>query len=145
MVTRTWTTRELPVLLAVLELEEAGEAVVTGAKLAEMAGIGEAEAKRAFDALAEDGFLSHGQMVHAGRSGWAVMVPRLRGKGRRAVDQWPANGFDALVAIIGQRIQDEAEPAERSKLERLRDAILGVGRDVATDVLGAAIKHAGGI
>lgn len=145
-VTNTWSQREQRVLEAVLAVEEAdGDRLVTD-RLAESAGLTEPEARHALLALIEDGYVSITQSVGGGGGGPIVAIwPRLRGKGRRAVGQWPADAYDALLTVLQERIDAEPDPAERSKLERLLSAVAGMGRDVLVDVLGATIKHAGGL
>jgi hypothetical protein len=53
---------------------------------------------------------------------------------------WPDAGdaFDRLVWVLEQRIA-EAPPEEKSKLQKVLDAVVGIGRDVGVEVLGAAI------
>lgn len=140
----TWTTRELPILEAVLKLEEADTKQVRSSDLARMAGLTDAEARRAWAALAEDGYVRSSQMLGGSFNQWVAVYPRLRGKGRRAVKQWPADGYDALLAALDERIA-AAEPAEQSKLVRFRDGLIGMGRDVAVDVLGALFKAGAGL
>jgi hypothetical protein len=91
------------------------------------------------------GYIHAGRMLGANGGSFVLVAPRLEERGRRAIGQWPADGFDALVAALTQRIADEPEAEARSKLQRLLDAVLGAGRDIATDVIAAAIKHSAGI
>ncbi|HEX6664232.1 MAG TPA: hypothetical protein VF025_11200 [Gaiellaceae bacterium] len=62
---------------------------------------------------------------------------------------WPSGAPDAayarLLALIDEHIEEAASDEERTKWERLRDAVVGVGRDFAVGVLSAAaqtgLKH----
>ncbi len=141
----TWNDREARMLEAILAIEEADGDRVTTTELAETTGLSEPEAQRGLLALVEDGYLTYSVRIggSANRGPLLVMMPRLRGKGRRAVGQWPADGFEALVAILETRIQDEPDVAKRSRLERLRDALVGVGREVVVDVIRDTIEHGG--
>jgi hypothetical protein len=67
-------------------------------------------------------------------------MPRLRGKGRRAIEQWPVDGFAALIALLDQRIRDEKESEARSRYQRVRDAVTGMSREVAAELIADLIK-----
>jgi hypothetical protein len=60
---------------------------------------------------------------------------RLREAGLRAVGQWPRDSYDALVRIIEARLSQEQDPDRRSRLRALLDSLIGIGRDVAVNVL----------
>lgn len=139
-----WAEREAKILEAILAIEEADRDRVMTDELATTTGLNEVEVRRGLEALIEDGFMS-AKHLGGSRGPLVLIMPRLRGKGRRAVGQWPKDGFDALVAILDERIRAVPEGPEKNGLERFRDAILGMTRDVVIDVLGAAIKSAGGI
>ena len=72
--------------------------------------------------------------------------------GQRAfelVAGWPATSGEevlaSLLAEIDRRIDQADDPDERTKLERFRDFLTGVGRDVAVGVLTTlATQQAGG-
>jgi hypothetical protein len=57
---------------------------------------------------------------------------------------WPSGAPDAayarLLALIDEHVEGAASDEERSRWQRLRDAVVGVGRDVAVDVLSAAAQ-----
>lgn len=141
----TWADREAKILEAILAVEEADRDRLMTDELATTTGLPEPEAQRGLLALIESGHVSITQKLGGGRGPLIVIMPRLRERGRRAVGQWPKDGFDALVALLDERIRAEPAGDAKTRLERLRDALLGIGRDVVVDVLGAAIKNAGGI
>lgn len=143
-VPETWSRREQRVLEAIYEIEEADGDRISTEQLGEMTGLPEREAQRALVALIDDGYVRVIQRM-GGFTGFVATFPRLLGPGRRAVGQWPADSYEALLAILRERIEAETDPVERSKLEKLLTAVAGMGRDVLVDVLGAAIKHAGGL
>jgi len=53
----------------------------------------------------------------------------------------PDPGVAVRVAGLADRIAKEEDPTERTKLQRLLDAVTSIGRDVAVDVIGAALKR----
>jgi hypothetical protein len=76
---------------------------------------------------------------------------RLTERGLQVAAGWPTEaGIDLLVrllALIDARIESAGSEEERSKWQRLRDGVVGVGRDVAAAVLSALVIGAmrGGI
>jgi hypothetical protein len=72
-------------------------------------------------------------------------------KGLQITAGWPSGAPDAaytrLLALIDEHVEAAATDEERSKWERLRAGILGIGRDVGVEVLSAAaqsgLRHAG--
>jgi hypothetical protein len=76
---------------------------------------------------------------------------RLTEKGLQVTSGWPsASGevaLDRLLTVIEERIEASMTEEERSKWERLRDGVVGIGRDVVVGVLttsvNAAAKHVG--
>jgi DNA-binding IclR family transcriptional regulator len=140
----TWAKREAPILEAVLTIEEDDEDRMSSSQVADKVGLPEAEVMRALTALNEADFVTWSQVAGLGFSKLYIR-PRLLERGRRAVGQWPVDGFDALVEILDERIRREPAGDERTKLERLRAAVGGMGRDVIVDVVGAWLKSLGGL
>jgi hypothetical protein len=73
---------------------------------------------------------------------------RLSERALQLVAGWPAPGsgdqlIAQLIAVLDEQIAG-AQGEERSKLERLRDTVLGVGHDVLIAVLADFAKRAGG-
>jgi hypothetical protein len=72
-------------------------------------------------------------------------------KGLKITAGWPSGAPDAayarLLALIDEHVEEAATDEERSKWKRLRDGVVGVGRDVAVDVLSAlaqtGMRHTG--
>ena len=54
---------------------------------------------------------------------------------KAGIRQWPADSTEALVALLDERIADENDPEQRSRLERLRDALGELSGDVLRGVL----------
>jgi hypothetical protein len=86
----TWTTRELPILEAIAELESSGQKALSVSQLAARTGLSEREATNGFEALVDADYVGHGSRAR-NMFGWVVAVPRLREKGRRAIRQWPTH------------------------------------------------------
>ena len=70
---------------------------------------------------------------------WGPLLARLTEKGLQHTAGWPVAGghdlADRLVWALEQRIAQAETEDERTKLQRARDAVLGIGRDVLTEVL----------
>jgi hypothetical protein len=70
---------------------------------------------------------------------------RLTEKGLQATAGWPSSQADAiitsLIAAFESRIQNAETKEERTKLTRARDALLGIGREVLTEVIAGQITR----
>jgi hypothetical protein len=135
----TWPTREVPILEAIAEIEArpGPQYPITKHDLAEMAAISEQDLVTGFRALVEDGYITHGTMLQgAHESGFhSVTGPRLRGKGRRAIRQWPGEDpFHDLIDVLERLIAATDEPEEKTRLEKLKAALWGLGEKVGTAV-----------
>jgi hypothetical protein len=71
---------------------------------------------------------------------------RLTEKGLQITAGWPSGApeafLDRLLAEIDRRISEAQTHEERTKWERLRDGVTGVGRDVLTNVLSSVAEGA---
>jgi hypothetical protein len=145
MVTSTSLTREIPLLEAIYALESAEASYVSIPDLVTTTGLSQRDVRLGFDALVNDDYIHTGNRMFAS-GGWQVAsFPRLTGKGRRAVGQWPDDGYSALVALLDSRIAGASTDEERSRLVRLRDALIGVGRDVGVSIVTAWSKSVLGL
>jgi hypothetical protein len=74
--------------------------------------------------------------------GWC----RLREKGLQVTAGWPTSSGETalarLLAIVDERIASAADDEERSRWERFRDGILGIGRDGLVGVMTTAANAA---
>lgn len=132
-----WQRRDRRILEQVAECERHDGTVINVAGVAEVLGLDAADVARGLDALEDGDYISiQGRSINRA----VYRSPRLRDRGRRALQLWPADGFDALVAALDTMIAAEREPAKRSKLEALRSAIGSIGRDVAVELIAAAAK-----
>lgn len=142
MADRTWEAREQPILEAVGAAEESGARIYLSSQLGADIGLTETTTAIGFRSLEEDGFLTAGPKR---LSGGVMVNPRLLGKGRRAVGQWPADPFDELVAALRDQIAREDDPETRTRLQHLLDVVGEVGQGVVTSVLTDVLKRTVGL
>jgi hypothetical protein len=74
---------------------------------------------------------------------WGPSHSRLTEKALQMVAGWPGAARDDVVLrlldVLNAEIEQTDDPDQRSKLEKLRDVVAGIGRDVLTDVLSKAL------
>jgi hypothetical protein len=104
------------------------------------------ETGRVLLALAEAGYLVPTVGEVMGRIGPQAF--RLGERALQILAGWPVPGsgdqfVKQLIAVLDEQIAG-AQGEERSRLERLRDTLLGVGHDVFVAVLADAAKRVGG-
>jgi hypothetical protein len=142
-----WSTRVLPVLNA---LARAYSHAPSAIGVRTEAVVEELEADSDTDSVA----LVLDELVRAGyleETLGADQLPgpassRLTEKGLQVTAGWPsASGevaLDRLLTVIEERIEASTTEEERSKWERLRDGLAGVGRDVIVGVLTTTVNAA---
>lgn len=144
-VRQTWEERELVLLKAIARFEQEAGEELNSWQLAELTGLEPRDVEVGLHALYDAGYIT-GTDASGFDQAFGLMAIRLEERGRRAVGQWPPEDqFDAFVAVLEQRIAEASTDEERSRLERVRDAALGVGRDVLTSVLSAWARQVGGL
>ncbi|HEY8721483.1 hypothetical protein [Pengzhenrongella sp.] len=69
-----------------------------------------------------------------------VVITHISAKARRELGLWPSAeaGADRLMAALDALIA-QAKPADRSRLEKVRDGLVGAGRDMVVSVAAAVI------
>jgi hypothetical protein len=134
-----WATRDLPVLRRIAEVVEVDNAdEVRPEGVAADLGIPQDDALRAMIALHGSGYIDGDRADSFG--GKYIFATDLTERGRRAVGIWPSSdGVDALVEALQQAAAATDDPDEKGALRKAASAILGVGRDVMTDVIGAVL------
>ena len=142
--TPTWESRELPILLATAEAEETGGDASTQS-LADATGLNVRDASLGLRVLFEADYLTGVDVTTQGGPPLDLINVHLLEKGRRAVSQWPADASSILLEILAERIAATSDPVEKGRLEQLRDAALGVSRDVLVSVLSALARQAAGL
>jgi DNA-binding PadR family transcriptional regulator len=134
-----WRNDVRPVLVAVYEALAAEGGMIPTTDLGGVsAALGrETEDERTYRVLVElkeKGYISGTQT-----GGGGFVLIQLQEKGLQEVAGWPTrpgeDTYAQLLAALSERIEQSDSPEERTKLERFRDALAGVGRDVLTDVL----------
>lgn len=137
--------RELVLLQAIAQAEQESDEDTDSYRLPEATGLESREAESGLRALFDARFTT-GTDVSGFDQVFGLLAIRLLERGRRAVGQWPPEDqYDAFVAVLEQQISDAATDEERTRLDRIRDAAVGVGRDVLTSVLSAWARQAGGL
>lgn len=138
--------RELRLLEAIARAEEdhAGEPLHSlDSRLGDATGLPDDEVQLGLRALDEAAYI-FGNNPGINQRIFDLIDIRLLEKGRRTVGQWPPEDqYDAFVAVLDQQIASAPTEEERSRLERMRDVALGMGRDVLTSVLAAWAKQVG--
>lgn len=72
---------------------------------------------------------------------WVTRVD-LAPLGEVAVGNWEVwDPYENLVAALDQRIDASATEEDKSRWRRIRESIVGAGRDLVVDVLGEAVKR----
>lgn len=135
MASRTWETRELPLLDVIAADEEDGPTyALPSDEVGQRAGLDPMAAQIGLRELHRAGYI-RGVDVSS-HDGWGLINIKLEERGRRAVGQWPSeNGYDELIRLLDGRLASTDEEDERSSLRRLRDAATDVGRGVVSAVI----------
>jgi hypothetical protein len=133
-----WTNRDFPVLREAARVIDRGDGPVTATTLVESTGLTRQEVFSAFDALVPSHLTGEPADTLGGRMD--VFFAGITERGRRAVGLWPSGeSVDALVDALRQAEDATDDPEEKSAIRRAAGAVLGVGRDVMTDVMAAVI------
>jgi hypothetical protein len=136
MAASTWESRELRILEAVARLEPEHEVIHSSEIVASGAGLEDRETYLGLIALIDGDYVAGTPL----ENGDLVVAIRLLPEGRRAIGQWP--GRDTYVTFL-EALDDaiaNAGPDEKGRLARLRDAVVGVGRDVFVSVVSTVIS-----
>jgi hypothetical protein len=89
--------------------------------------------------------------AHFAMATQAPVMIQATEKGLQATSGWPSPGNSgdlvlALISAIDDRIEDEAtSDEERGRLRRWRDALVGVGTNLAAEVLASYAAKATGV
>lgn len=141
----TWESRERPLLAAVARAEETGARADTQS-LAHDTGLTTRDASIGLRALSEAEYVTGIDATGLDGPPFELLNVRLLERGRRAVGQWPADDLrEVFVAILDDRIANSSDPEERSRLERLRDGAVSVGREVLISLLSSFARQAAGL
>jgi hypothetical protein len=147
MAERTWETRERPLLEAVLSFERDGvdKRLYRPERIAVAAGLDIRDATLGLVALIEAGYL-RGTIAGINRPVPNVRITEITERARRETGQWPSeSAYNDLVELLDQRIEATTDEPRKSKLRAVRDAVVGLGREITTDVLAKVIEHQTGM
>lgn len=145
MAALTWEHRERPILEAILSLEEAGTHRDANVELlAEMTGLEPAVVGRALQSLSDARFVEAIDSSTFGSTYPEYMAPRLLERGRRDVGQWPPDVAEAFTQRLDTLISAETDPAEKGRLQRLKEAAGEVSKGVVSGAIVAAGQWAVG-
>ncbi|MCT1986753.1 hypothetical protein M3C61_06935 [Dermacoccus abyssi] len=139
-----WTERDFPLLMAVARRLDAGEHVVQVSALVDELELELPVALRSARTLL--GTYVTGRSVDSMSGPLDAIISDLTERGRRATGLWPSGeSADALVEALRQAEEATDDPEEKGNLRRAAGAVMGVGRDVMTDVMASVIsKQMGG-
>lgn len=112
--------------------------------LAEATGLAFASVQTGVRNLEEAGFLT-GMDVSTMGVGYELIEIRLLERGLRATGVWPSDPYDQFVDAVNDAIENETDPAQRSRLQGLLDAMKDVGKGVATAVISDVVKRSTGL
>jgi hypothetical protein len=133
----TWE-RDLAVLVAIAKVfdDNPGTELFTN-EVADIAGVDQDTARRATAAWLEGGYLRGEDLSGYGDTTYTVQG--LTEKGRRESGLWPNPEAltNQLLAILEQRINDTDDPDTRSRLQKARDGLKGVPREVLVSLIGS--------
>ena len=138
----TWEARELPILKAIARHDEDASPLMSDDLAAELPDLDDRSRTAGLQALIDDGYVI---ATDASSFDQVTFINlRLSGEGRRAVGQWPPHdAYDVLLRIVEAQAAAARTAAERTRLERLRDAITGVGREVVGEVIADVLRRGG--
>jgi hypothetical protein len=116
----TWTTRDLPVLRAIVDLfeEEEDEGGIQPWQIQQRSGFDEATVQKALRTLNRQPYFEDAQVIANGEI-WMVGAPTA--EALRVVGQWPSPEalLNRLIAELQHAAEDEGLPdEERSKLKQ---------------------------
>jgi hypothetical protein len=138
-----WQQDVRPVLVAVYEAQMSEEAKDIRGPLTNQARINEKLGRPADDNrldLAMD-TLAEADYIEAARKPGDWLMVKVLERGLQEVAGWPKPGadtYDLTLAAIDRLIDEAPNADERGRLEKLRDGVVGVGRDVLVNVLSRA-------
>ncbi|CCK64165.1 hypothetical protein [Mycobacterium canetti] len=135
----TWTTRDLPVLRAVVDIyDRTGRSSIRPRDIEAVVGFDEDTLQRALRALNTEPFF---EKVTEAYGGHILMVGPPTGDALRVAGAWPSpeNLLERLIAALENAASDETrEPGERSKFKQAAGWLGSFASQVAIGALGGA-------
>jgi hypothetical protein len=134
----TWEDRDLPVLRAVVRIEDDTQHHVRAEQIKEATGLDDKDVQRALGALARENppFF---EIIDASSMGGTFYMGAVNctGHARRTVGSWPTpdNLADRIIAGLQEAADNAPSEEERSRARKVLDGVGGVGKGVLTGVL----------
>jgi hypothetical protein len=137
--TDTWSTRDLPVLIAAARhLQDRVGLADKDNDLLDPTGLDPDDLGRALAALNGSYLETNIQRSFGGPNSY--VITGITERGRRAVGLWPdGQQVDALISGLNEAAEETNDPEEKTRLRRAAEAVGNASRDVMTDVMGAVI------
>jgi hypothetical protein len=137
-IAETWTSRDLPILVAALRRLDAGDPFVDLEELRHEVGLDVATMRAGLKAL-EGAWPPYIDVTYtmAGPDRVGGHLQGVSERCRRELEAWPS--ADALVDRLSQALADaadrEPEPERKNRLRALADGLGGIARDIAVGVI----------
>jgi hypothetical protein len=143
----TWTSRELPILQALLHRFDAGEQIVDLETIRAELDMRGPQLLAASTAL-RDADPPYIELELS--SGWTEnsaggVVTRVYERTRRELGSWPSPEamLNQLVVALEDASESEAEPERKGRLRAAAETLGGMARDLAVDVMAARLGRIG--
>lgn len=138
----TWTSRDLPVLTAIVEVFERTGRVMSPNEIVEQSGLRADQVEAALRALeGEDPpFITK---LERRASGGISLVGKPTGHARRAVGAWPTpeSIADRLISALDEAADREPDPERQGWLRKTAAYLGNAGRDLAVEIGATAINR----
>jgi hypothetical protein len=137
----TWQQRELPMLEAIRDAQEAGEDVRLDLLIKRLE-LDERQVKLTFRRLLDAGYVDAHVQSAADDPLFTVYDITLQEPGLRAVEVWPSeDAYANLITMLEEQLEAETEPEKRSKVKALLVGVTTAGREVVTEVAAAWMRQ----
>ena len=137
-----WSRVEQPILEALATNESA----MSGRQLQAATGIELPTVMGALRSLKEDGYID-GVLMRVAEADYPIEADgiRLLPRGLRQTGVWPIEDWAAgFIAALERAIQDEPNRKERTKLERVLEAVKGLGGTTLSAIIATAVGFGAG-
>ncbi len=142
-----WSDRDLPVLKAVAAAEDAELDQLNVEELSKDLGMPSMTVARSLVLLHDHGFIG-GEPVKAmdPKACVAFIEPHLLVAGPRALGEWPSDDpYEELIRVLEERISQETNEQERTRLQRVRDDLYLMGKGAAGALLTSFLQRMAGL
>ena len=140
--TETWTSRDLPVLRAIVDLYEGTGSPMGPEAIESATGFDAATVQAALRALdsEEPPYVARFERVITGA---IILIGAPTGKARRAVGAWPTpeSIADRLVQALDEAADREQDPERKGWLSKSAAYLGNAGRDLAVEIGATAINR----